>query len=56
MYLTITGIRFFNKFLTECTPLILSSFAIGENFALASNGKFMVSSFNVLHFKYLPLS
>lgn len=54
--LTTIGIRFFSKFFTVCTPLMLSSLANGENFALASSGKLMTSSFCVLHFKYLPLS
>lgn len=55
-YLTTIGIRFFSKFFTVCTPLMLSSLANGENFALASSGKLMTSSFCVLHFRYLPLS
>lgn len=56
LYLTTIGIRFFNKFFTVCTPLILSSLAIGENFPLASSERLMISSFNVLHIRNLPFS
>lgn len=55
-YRTTIGMRFFNKFFTVCTPLMLSSLAMGENLALASSGKLMTSSFSVLHLRYLPLS
>lgn len=55
-HLTTIGIRFLSRFFTVCTPLMLSSLANGENFALASSGKLITSSFCVLHFRYLPLS